>query len=843
MKKFKKALQYVAWFAFGLLFIWIGFWIQSIGFDVIRDMRQMERVPQVSVHHVIPGEVSIQGKAVKGKRTLVSRYTKTPCLYHRYLKEREEKDSDGDTRWVTVERGSESTNFFLSEDTGKILVELKKGGVSPDLDEDYQREKGQYRYTEWRIEEGEEVFAFAMAVKSNYGFSLRFDLPGSYSPVLSNDDALENRSGLGTKGVLFSTASVALLCFGCLLLCFAFRIHRVLVFLSIVSALTSIAMVYSGLSMMKADLKDGYARLSRLEKSALSEVTDLVDVRVDWKTLPSNVVSIKERDRSRILGIREDFVASVERTNAIRDRFPERLLAPLWGIEPRPSLLADGETMSGEAVIAKTPMKGWISLLCAAAALLMMGFGSFFGFRRIKTKRYVENIPTSPSAGLAYGPAEIKGIVECDPNRFLKGPISDAKCVYYRYKITERRRSGKKTRTVVIKDEKQYVPFQCRDSEGVTPIEPEGAEFTADFKVKKRLGRQTHYEWHIAPSTELYVLGSAVVDKDTGGHLIVSDGDSDGFPFLISDETETEVMLRQGRKGLLGIGFAQNGTVFFSLVLFAALGSFAATDFLLSALVSPMFLGFTMFALMFNDLVFLRNRVKRAWANIEVSLKKRADLIPGLENIVKGYLSHEESVLEAVAGLRTAVVGKSSYSPTEVDSAMQQETTLTNRLFALREDSPDLKGDTVMDDFMRRLTRMENEVALMRKGYNDGIERYHEAKKRIPEVFLAKFFKFQDAEFLRFSMEVREVPSLTFDEDVPQEDKDEETPVLTEEPVTETDSPALGVYVYMNEQQKGPYTVDQLRALVGNAEFSENDQACFDGKNWVAISQVPGFAE
>ena len=843
MKKLKKVLQYLGWFVLGVLFILIGFWIQSIGFDVIRDMRQMERVPQVSVHHVIPGEVSIQGKAVKGKQTLASRYTKIPCLYHRYLKEREEKDSDGDTRWVTVEQGSESTNFFLSEDTGKILVELKKGGVSPDLDEDYQKEKGRYRYTEWRIEEEEEIFAFAMAVKSTAGFTLRFDKPGSYSPVLSNDDALENRSGLGTKGVLSSTASVALLCFGCLLLCFAFRIHRVLLFLGIVSALTSLAMIYSGLSMMKADLKDGYARLVRLEKSALSEVTELLDVKVDWKTLPSHVDSLNDNDRSRILGIREDFVASVERTNAIRDRFPESFLAPLWGIEPRPSLLAVGETMSGEAVIAKTPMKGWISLLCAAAALLMMGLGSFFGFRRIKTKRYVENIPTSPSAGLAYGPAEIKGIVECDPKRSLKGPISDAKCVYYRYKITERRRSGKKTRTVVIKDEKQYVPFQCRDSEGVIAIEPEGAEFTADFKVKKRIGRQTHYEWHIAPSTELYVLGSAVVDKEKGDRLVISDGDNDGFPFLVSDETETEVMLRQGRKGLLGIGFAQNGTVFLGLTLFAALGSFAATDFLLSALVSPMFLGFSMFVLMFNDLVFLRNRVKRAWANIEVSLKKRADLIPGLENIVKGYLSHEQSVLEAVTGLRTAVVGKNSYSPTEVDSAMQQETILTNRLFALREDSPDLKGDTVTDDFMRRLTRMENEVALMRKGYNDGIERYHEAKKRIPEVFLAKLFKFQDAEFLRFSMEVREVPSLTFDEDVSPEDKGAEAPVAIEEPVVETDSSLPAVYVYKNEQQMGPYTVDQLRAFVENGDFAENDQACFDGKNWVTIGQVPGFAE
>ena len=100
------------------------------------------------------------------------------------------------------------------------------------------------------------------------------------------------------------------------------------------------------------------------------------------------------------------------------------------------------------------------------------------------------------------------------------------------------------------------MPFQCRDSDGVISIEPEGAEFTADFKVQKTRGRQTHYEWHIAPSTPVYALGSATIDKEKGDRLVISDRDNDGFPFLISDETETEVMLRQGRKGLLGISFS-----------------------------------------------------------------------------------------------------------------------------------------------------------------------------------------------------------------------------------------------------------------------------------------------
>ena len=92
-------------------------------------------------------------------------------------------------------------------------------------------------------------------------------------------------------------------------------------------------------------------------------------------------------------------------------------------------------------------------------------------------------------------------------------------------------------------------------------------------------------------------------------------------------------------------------------------------------------------------------------------------------------------------------------------------------------------------------------------------------------------------------MKVREVPTLTFHEDVSPEDKGAEVPVETEEPVVETDSSLPAVYVYKNEQQMGPYNVDQLRAFVENGDFSENDRACFDGKNWVTIGQVPGFAE
>ena len=148
----------VLWTLAVVLCFLLGFFAQKKGTEYIREMRQMERVPKVSVNHIISGEVSIEGTTQKSKASLRSRYTKTPCFYHRYLKEREEKDSEGDTRWVTVEQGSQSSDFFLSDKTGEVLVKLTLGGVSPDLNQDYKRKSGRYRYTEWRIDQNEKIY-------------------------------------------------------------------------------------------------------------------------------------------------------------------------------------------------------------------------------------------------------------------------------------------------------------------------------------------------------------------------------------------------------------------------------------------------------------------------------------------------------------------------------------------------------------------------------------------------------------------------------------------------------------------------------------------------------------
>jgi hypothetical protein len=470
----------------------------------------------------------------------------------------------------------------------------------------------------------------------------------------------------------------------------------------------------------------------------------------------------------------------------------------------------------------------------------------------------VENIPTSLSSGISYGPSELKGVTKfIEDYAPLIGPETKEKCVYYRHKITEKRRSGKKTRIVVIKDETHEIPFYCKDREGNTKIIPDGAEVTAELKFEKRRGRRTYYEWHLPENSEIYVLGSAVVDEVEGDRLAISDG-KDKFPFIISSESETEVMLRQGRKGLLGLGVAQNATVFLGLVLFGAVGSFAATDFLLAAMFAPLFLAISMFALMYNDLIFLRNRVSRAWANIEVSLKKRSDLIPNLEQVVKSYFSHEQDVMRSVAELRSSVVGKSAFSPTDVDKVMGHELMVSNKIFALRETYPDLKSNEMMEDFMNRLARMENEVSMMRAGYNDGIERYRTVMQRFPEVMLAKMFGFKDQKSLAFKSHIRQVPKIELPtndnegtdsgeelsqqsvEDDEGEDQAEEIEMKANQ--IASDAKQLSeIYLHKQGEQYGPYDMSQIEGFLIAKDFTLEDLACWDGKNWEKIEQIPGL--
>ena len=175
----------------------------------------------------------------------------------------------------------------------------------------------------------------------------------------------------------------------------------------------------------------------------------------------------------------------------------------------------------------------------------------------------------------------------------------------------------------------------------------------------------------------------------------------------------------------------------------------------------------------FNKLVTYRNRYKNAFAQIEVQLKRRYDLIPNMIEVAKGYMKHERETLEAVIQARNQAAGglqKAAANPGDA-AAMQglasAEGALTRtlgRLFALAESYPDLKANQNMMQLSEELRSTENKVAFSRQAFNDSVTQYNTYKQTFPPVIFAGIFGHgQDAALLEFdSQAIAEPPKVSF---------------------------------------------------------------------------------
>ena len=175
----------------------------------------------------------------------------------------------------------------------------------------------------------------------------------------------------------------------------------------------------------------------------------------------------------------------------------------------------------------------------------------------------------------------------------------------------------------------------------------------------------------------------------------------------------------------------------------------------------------------YNKLISLRNRFKNAFAQIDVQLKRRYDLIPNLVETAKGYLKHEKGTLEAVITARNQAAGaaqKAAADPADagaVKDLMAAETALTGtlgRLFALSEAYPDLKANTTMNQLMEELTSTENKVSFARQAYNDAVMNYNTAREQFPSNLIANTFNFSEAQMFEIEDEKeKEAPKVSFD--------------------------------------------------------------------------------
>jgi len=189
------------------------------------------------------------------------------------------------------------------------------------------------------------------------------------------------------------------------------------------------------------------------------------------------------------------------------------------------------------------------------------------------------------------------------------------------------------------------------------------------------------------------------------------------------------------------------------------------------------FLGAVVLAILFlvgiyNGLVTLRNRFKNAFAQIDVQLKRRYDLIPNLVETAKGYMKHEKETLEAVINARNQAMSaaNSAASDPSAAGAIQglagAEGALTGamgRMFALMESYPDLKANENMLSLQEELTSTENKVAFARQAYNDAVTAYNTSREKFPNVMIANTMGFAAAELFEIEVEEqREAPKVQF---------------------------------------------------------------------------------
>ena len=162
----------------------------------------------------------------------------------------------------------------------------------------------------------------------------------------------------------------------------------------------------------------------------------------------------------------------------------------------------------------------------------------------------------------------------------------------------------------------------------------------------------------------------------------------------------------------------------------------------------------------YNGLVKLRNMVKDQWSQIDVLLKRRADLIPNLVETVKGYAKHESETLEAVINARNKAV-----SATTTEEEMKANGELSgalSRLFALAESYPDLKANENFMDLQNNLKETEDKIAYARQFYNDAVLKYKNKLEMFPSNIIASMFGFKPEPFFEATEAEKETPQVKF---------------------------------------------------------------------------------
>lgn len=391
----------------------------------------------------------------------------------------------------------------------------------------------------------------------------------------------------------------------------------------------------------------------------------------------------------------------------------------------------------------------------------------WFSLRAAKRQRLVDNLPTSKTSGVFIGLVEIKGTAEVEQP--LTSYLAETRCVYYRWSVEEHwsrtvtetytDSNGKtqtRTRTEsgweTVAKGGEEIPFYLQDDSGVIRIQPAGAKIEAQTVLHQTCGRSDPLYYGKGPAgavansdhrrqfTEqalplhipLYVMGQAREREDIVAAEIAAD--KQGPMFLISTRSEQQISrgFRLGfwLLGLLGLALVGGGVFWRGHLLHhdpaADVGWFVLAG---AAYLVVWQIGWIWMA--YNSLVELRQRVRQAWANVDVQLKRRHDLIPNLVSTITGLRDYERTVQTELAGLRAQIEATPPGEPGPDPAACRV------LLQAVVEAYPHLKTNESFLGLQRQLAETEERIALARSYFNDIATFYNNRIETVPDRFIA----------------------------------------------------------------------------------------------------------
>lgn len=427
-----------------------------------------------------------------------------------------------------------------------------------------------------------------------------------------------------------------------------------------------------------------------------------------------------------------------------------------------------------------------------------------WAFRSLWRKRTIENVPTSKAAGVFLGLTEVKGRAEREPA--LRSALADVACVWYDWKIEEewerwetetttdsngntQTRNVRRSGWTTIASGGERPCFYLLDETGALRVDPTGAEVEAErvlartcsggdplyygrgprHAIADSTGRRSFREDAIRTGADLYVIGTARLRADAVAAEIAHDPEGEMFVISVRGEEAVRREYARGAAAKLFLGALAAGAVPFlgyALPLGDAGRALRETWPLMAAALAGFLVLFLAgyLRLLYNGLVSVRNRVKNAWSQIDIQLKRRFDLVPELVSCVKGYAAHEADVHARLAEIRAVGSSRGGRAMPTVNEAVaaaafaNSQTSALKSVLGVAEGYPALKADASFGRLMDELSKTEQRIALARGFYNESVTAYNNRIDTFPDVVMARIAAMQACAF--FEIEAFERRSM-----------------------------------------------------------------------------------